>query len=228
MAWRHEEKYVLPLLEAQQIMRRVANVMRPDTHYANGEYVIQSLYFDDYRFSAMEEKAAGLAEHTKFRIRTYNADPSRISLERKVKKGILTQKKSALIDAETCAAIVMGELPHDCDERTKALWDQMHLRALRPACVVRYKRRAFTYSPLNIRITFDTQIEYLPADMFTLMEHEIRRGTPALASGQVIMEVKYDDYLPVVVRSLTMTQDLQTSFSKYAVCMMKSGRILTE
>ena len=172
---------------------------------------------------AMQEKMAGLAEHTKFRIRTYNGDPSRISLERKVKKGILTQKKGSLIDVETCAAITTGEVPHDCDERTKELWSQMRRNGLRPACVVRYQRQAFIYPQLNIRVTFDSQIEYLPPDMFLILEHETKRGRMATSPGTVIMEVKYDDYLPHFVRTLTMTKDMQTSFSKYGACMLQSG-----
>lgn len=227
MAWRHEEKYLLGRAEAAQIMQRVQAVMQTDSHYENGTYVIQSLYFDDYRYSAMEEKVAGLSEHTKFRIRTYNADPSRISLERKVKKGILTQKKSSLIDVETCARIVTGEVAQGCDEKTLALWSQMRRMGLRPVCVVRYQRRAFVYPQLNIRITFDSQIEYLPPDMFLILEHETKRGKPAISPREVIMEVKYDAYLPHVVRSLTATRQLQTSFSKYAACMMQSGQILT-
>ncbi len=58
---------------------------RPD-----GTYTVHSLYFDDWRDTALREKIDGLPRREKFRIRYYNGDLSFIRLEKKSKvRGLL-------------------------------------------------------------------------------------------------------------------------------------------
>ena len=227
MIWRHEEKYLLTPDEAADIRARISRRMTADSHYEAGLYTICSMYFDDDRLSAVAEKADGLSVHTKYRIRTYNWDGSRISLEKKIKKGVMTQKESALISIEDYAAIMRGMpvLPGK-DEKAAELWQAMRLARLKPKRIVVYDRQAFSMLPLDVRVTFDTEVSGLmPDPRFLVSGKTLARGTPALQKGMVIMEVKYDKYLPYDIRMLTQGRTMQTSFSKYAACMANSGLI---
>ena len=82
---RHEIKYIISLREAELLKYRLRALLRPDPHVrADGSYFIRSLYFDDTDYRAYHEKIAGVKERTKYRIRFYNMDDSRITLEKKL------------------------------------------------------------------------------------------------------------------------------------------------
>ena len=84
--FRHELKYLMSEGEAVLIRSRLRERARIDEHAENGSYLIRSLYFDDLRESAYEDKQAGTSERRKFRIRVYNYSDDFISLECKEKK----------------------------------------------------------------------------------------------------------------------------------------------
>ena len=63
----------------------------------NGEYVIRSVYFDDYRHTCFFENEDGADPREKYRIRIYNQSADRISLERKRKKNSMTGKDVCII-----------------------------------------------------------------------------------------------------------------------------------
>ena len=95
MAERHEEKYLITYQQYALLKDRAMQTMTPDIHGKDGSYVITSLYYDDPVQTSLLEKLDGLAKHTKFRLRTYDSQNSMIRLERKIKQGVMTQKKSA-------------------------------------------------------------------------------------------------------------------------------------
>lgn len=225
MIWRHEEKYILNPAEVTKVRSRIQNRMTTDEHHADGKYLIASIYFDDFRLSAVREKAAGLAEHTKYRIRTYNGDKSRISLEKKVKKGIMTSKTSAIIDEETFRDIMAGAPDIRASETARQLYTEMRTAGLRPKCLVKYRRQAFTFDPLDIRVTFDSEVAYLPPDPELLLNPDMPEGILSISPEETVLEVKYNRYMPYDIRLLTQTREMQSSFSKYAACMMHSGQI---
>ncbi len=225
MVWRHEEKYILPLPEVTAVRSKIQNLLETDKFHRDGRYLIASIYFDDYRFSAVREKLAGLSEHTKYRIRTYNGDKSRIMLEKKIKKGIMTQKLSSIIDEETFLDIMSGAPDIRADETARQIYTEMRTKGLKPACLVKYERQAFTLETLDIRVTFDSKISYLPPEAKYLLNPDMPGGIPAIAPTDTVMEVKYNRYIPYDVRKLTSVYEMQSSFSKYAACMLQSGRI---
>ena len=91
MASRHEEKYIIDYRQYAMLKDRAMRLLTPDPHGIMGSYMITSLYFDDFLDSALDEKLDGLAEHTKFRIRSYNCGEGLLKLERKDKHGLLTK-----------------------------------------------------------------------------------------------------------------------------------------
>ena len=85
-------------------------VLSRDKHATDGRYTIRSLYFDDYHNKALFEKLDGTDPREKFRIRIYNRQDDYICLEKKVKKGELTQKLQTRLTRTQCDAILKGDI----------------------------------------------------------------------------------------------------------------------
>ena len=208
---RHEEKYIISYADYAILKARAEKILTPDRNGQNGSYTITSLYYDDPMDTALLEKQDGLARHTKFRLRTYDYSDKVIRLERKVKEGILTQKESLSLTREQLQSL---------ETLDEDLAVEMRSIGMRPAITVRYRRDAYTYPGTDIRLTFDTDLRVLPADMQTLFDPNYG-GIPVLSGNEVIMEVKYGTYLPRFLRTLTAVPSQQLSVSKYALCREK-------
>lgn len=216
MAERREEKYLIDYSEYSVIANRIRTLLTPDKNAPDGRYSICSLYFDDPFDTALAEKEDGNAVHVKFRIRTYGGSKKTIRLERKTKRGIVTEKHSAIISEAELDKIVRGE---GVDENSECfgLVSEMYSKAFRPAISVRYDREAYIYEPLGIRVTFDFNIDSLPPEKETLFG-KTERALPAIDRGQIIMEIKYFDRCPSFIRKCCSTNGMQLSVSKYALC----------
>lgn len=218
MLSRHEEKYILDYRQYLVLKNRAMQVLTPDSHGDWGSYVITSLYFDDPRDSALDEKLDGLPEHSKFRLRTYDCSDRFIKLERKDKQGILTKKISASLSREQIEDVCGGCMePERFSGTAYELAAQMKNKALRPVVAVRYRRDAYYHPGSDLRLTFDTELETIGPEVQTLFDPDIR-GVPALPSNSVIMEIKYGSHIPNFVRKLTAVNCKQLSVSKYALC----------
>ena len=221
MASRHEEKYIIDYRQYVMLKDRACQLMTPDPHGQNGSYVITSVYYDDFLDHALYEKLDGLPEHSKFRIRTYDYSDRVIKLERKDKTGILTHKLSA--------SMTRDQIPKLCGVHTDLadfpgkLYDlaaQVRAADLRPVVAVRYTRDAFCFEGMDLRLTFDTNLEAIAPDPEALFSPLVS-GLPVLGGNEVIMEIKYGDYIPAFVRKFTAVSCKQLSVSKYALCREK-------
>lgn len=219
--YRHEWKHEISYSDMIAIRSRLRAVTTPDPHAVNGSYFIRSLYFDNLDDKALREKVDGVNMREKFRIRYYNHDPSVIHLEKKSKVSGLGTKYSALLTAEQAQNIVDGDLEwmKESDSAlVKELYLKMNYQVLRPRTIVDYTREPFIYGPGNVRVTFDYDIrtgmratDFLNPDCITI---------PAKDAG-IILEVKWDAYLPSVIRDCVLTPGRRvTAFSKYAQCRM--------
>ena len=218
MASRHEEKFLIDYTQYVILRSRAESAMLPDPHTTDGSYLITSVYYDDRNDTALYEKLDGIKVHTKYRVRTYDCNPSPVNLERKVKRGIMTEKFSTTVEPE--------QLPLFSDPaadltlfsgRTQVMATEMRSKGLLPVVTVRYKRDAFVYPSADIRLTFDTNVEALSPD-FEHLFSDSQGGIPALPRNVVIMEVKYGEYLPAFVRKIASCSTKQLSVSKYALC----------
>lgn len=218
MAERHEEKYLIDYRQYAMLKANAMKVLTPDSHGKQGSYVITSLYYDDLMDTALLEKQDGLARHTKFRLRTYDGREDLIKLERKVKEGILTQKQTATVTKEQLP--LLGVQTDGFAGQAFDLATQMVAGGLRPSITVRYKRDAFFYEGTDLRLTFDTDLEVLPATQQALFDASTA-GIPVLDKNTVIMEIKYGKYVPDFIRLLTAVPSRQLSVSKYALCREK-------
>ena len=216
LAERREEKYLITLSEYSKISSRLKQLLTPDKNGVDGKYSICSLYFDDPFDTALLEKEDGNPVHIKFRIRTYNGEKKIIKLERKTKRGIVTEKHSATITKEELDKILSNE---SIDENSECfgLVSEMRTKAFRPVVSVKYNREAYVMPSLGIRVTFDTMIDSLPPEKDSLFGANLP-VRPSLPRNEVIMEIKYSQRCPAFIRRSCKAFGLQLSVSKYALC----------
>lgn len=217
--YRHEWKYVINTADALMLRQRLRAVMRTDVNAKDGKYVIRSLYFDNPADQALREKSDGIGQREKFRMRYYNGDRSQIHLEKKSKYNGLGTKERALLTAAEAQRIIDADTDwmRDCDRRlVRELYLKMRNRGLRPKTIVDYTREPFVYAAGNVRVTLDDNIrtglggtDFLNPDCVMI---------PA-ADAQTILEVKWDAFLPSVIRDAVQLENRQESaYSKYAAC----------
>lgn len=227
--YRHELKYICSDLELRIVEQKLRTVMQTDPHAdRNGEYLIRSVYFDDYHRSRFFENEDGVDPREKFRIRAYNCSDARISLEKKIKRNGMTGKKSCLIDRETCMKMIAGKPITDHLGQHPLLDEwilQAETAALRPVMLGEYVRKPYIYRLGNVRITFDRNISasWRAQDIFERQTSRIA----VLPTGYHVLEVKYDDFLPDVIYQLIDSGHMrQTTFSKfYLGCRAIGGKI---
>lgn len=222
MAERREEKYLLDFRLYSLIKGRVAKVLIPDPHYPDGSYTVTSLYFDDAYKSAYYEKADGLAIHKKFRIRSYDFSEEFLRLEKKVKRGLITSKDTAVISRAELDKLTDAPFALDgFSEKAFPLAAEMQSAGLQPAVTVRYQREAFFLEGTDVRVTFDTRVESLAPFTDSLFDGT-RVAIPAIHPLCIIMEIKYNGRLPVLIRRLCACDAKTLSVSKYALCTADS------
>ena len=221
MLSRHEEKYIIDYRQYALLRERALQLLTPDPHGQMGSYVITSLYYDDFLDHALDEKLDGLAEHTKFRVRTYDHSDTMIKLERKDKHGILTKKTSAGILREQIGLLNGVYTPlSSFSGNAYDLAAQIQAGDLRGTTVVRYRRDAFFFHGSDLRLTFDRELEAIEPDPEALFSPSVS-GRPVLDGNGVIMEIKYGSHIPAFVRKFTAVHSKQLSVSKYALCREK-------
>ena len=182
--------------------------------------MIRSLYFDDPDDSCLYEIAAGVDLRSKYRIRYYGDDTGRISLEKKAKRSNLMLKRISLLTKEEAQLLCAGRYLRDCaslDPLKKEMTWKIMAKGFRPAVIVEYERIPYVFAAGNVRITFDTNIRSSNDTADFLGDYSYTR--PVLPSGRMILEVKYDEFLPALIYDCINITDLQQlSISKYALC----------
>lgn len=219
--FRHEYKYLCSNTQLRIQQGRLEALLRPDPHAGpDGRYAIRSVYFDDPEDSCLRENEDGAEPRAKYRLRIYNGSDSRISLERKAKLRGMTHKDAALVDRKTADALLAGRIPFPAGEESpllRRMLTDMTLRILRPRVIVQYVRTPFVLAAGNVRITLDEHIASSQAvDRFFEPDFPLR---PVLPTGQGVLEVKWDQFLPSwVYQSLQLENLHWTAFSKYYLC----------
>ena len=216
--YRHEYKYIISAQSAELLKRRLPCMMARDPHAGeSGQYTIRSLYFDDPKFSAFDDKMAGLRDRVKYRLRCYNYNRDFIRLEKKEKHGELTRKTGQTLTPQQVKALQECRWG-DLTQAEGALLDEFRLGiacSLRPAVLVDYDRTPFVCNAGQTRITLDENIRTKPFD------GDLWAGStamvPVLEPGQVVLEVKFNDFLPGYL-GLEDIPKINLAISKYVLC----------
>ncbi len=220
--YRHELKYAIPYAEYLAVRQRLRTVMSVDPHVSkSGLYQTRSVYFDNSDDKALREKIDGIGKREKFRIRYYNDDFSFITLEKKIKENNLCLKYDAVITEKEFRKIMDGDIEFMKDhpeELVRELYAKMKYQRLKPRVLVSYIREPYIFKAGNVRVTFDSKIR---TSLFhqKFLDNKVTDISATDAPQDMIMEVKYDAYLPEIIQDLIQVPSLrQQAFSKYSMC----------
>ena len=140
-------------------------------------------------------------------------------MEKKAKLNGLGTKAVAELSATEAQAVVDGDLSwmrSSGRPLVQELYHKMRTQGLRPRTIVDYTREPFVYGPGNVRVTLDYDIRtgLSCTDLLNPNCVTIPAGDPV-----TILEVKWDAFLPDVIRAAVQLEGRRTgAFSKYAAC----------
>lgn len=214
---RRELKHGITKADCYLIRNNLQHFMTLDPHGNNGKYLIRSVYFDNFDNRIMNQKTEGYYHRDKFRARLYDYNTDFINLEKKSKRDNLTYKQKCKITAAEYEQIRIGELDwmaEDSRDLIRELYINMNLYQLKPTTVVDYEREVFIYPHGNVRVTFDSNVrtsyrntDFINPDLVMV---------EALDPNDVILEVKFDEFLPDIIKSLLQVVNTRkTAYSKY-------------
>ena len=218
---RHELKYYIDPPQYRILRSRLSALLSKDPHAGpDGRYHIRSLYFDDFKNTAFFEKQIGVARRKKYRMRIYDHSDAVIKLEKKIRMDQYIGKETAILSREAADRILSGEvtfLAGSENRLLRAFYLESRHSLLRPNVIVDYYREAYIHPMGNVRITFDIGLhtgldclELFNMDIFTM---------GAIEEPGVILEIKYDNFLPQAIRGLfPSTIRPRFSIGKYVIC----------
>lgn len=222
--YRNEWKYLIDTAQKEYVCRRLSPFLKLDPHAKNGGYMIRSLYFDDYFQTAYEEKDAGVLRRKKYRIRIYDCSDSSIKLERKKKFGSYIFKEDAPLTRDEVYQILDGNYgfllksPHSlCRE----FYVECMSNVMRPRTIVDYEREPWIMDEGTVRITFDMDVR-AAIGSYDIFDASLP-ALPVLEPGKCVMEVKFTEFLPQIVREILPDRASEfTAVSKYVLCYDKT------
>ena len=214
---RHEEKFLLNPGEAALARALLDGALHRDRYSAGGAYYIRSLYFDTPFDNDYADKVLGISDRRKVRLRIYGTNADKARLELKEKQGLYSHKTGVTLSREEALALVAGErefLRRSPDAAARRAGNLLVQEARRPVVLVDYERTAWTMPVERVRITLDEHVRAARSDAL------FDAAVPMVgvhSGGAVILEVKYDHYLPGHIRRLLCAVRGQgMSISKYA------------
>lgn len=218
---RFELKYLLEVDRARRFLADLGGYCRMDPHSdPERGYSVYSLYWDTPDLECFWEKVDGQKYRRKLRLRRYG-DGASVFVEIKQRIDRTVQKRRARMDSEAAAEMFSaagvgpdaghGELDPVLQE---ALY-LAHRRRLEPKLAVLYRRLAyFGNYDSELRITLDTRVQY---DAHALdIRKPFETGKYALEPKLGVLEIKFNERVPIWLTKLTAHHDLQiVRFSKY-------------
>lgn len=220
---RHELKYILTPIQYELLRSKLKWVLQPDANASDeGDYFIRSIYFDSPDKIALKEKLMGINRRKKYRIRFYNGNSDFCRLECKEKTGSRIQKLSCKLTREQLNRLLEPELfqANASDSSKDSLYAELEMliatERYRPVVTVDYVREAYTLPLSDLRITFDKELAWGPVE--GCLEQD--RYLANIYGEHVILEVKYNEYLPQHISAiLSSVSPVQTAASKYVACV---------
>ncbi len=217
MKYRIEQKFLCDARDYAVLKARMQALLFLDENAGdNPVYHIRSVYFDDIYQSKFYENEDGVDNRSKYRIRAYNANDAVIHFERKSKTNGYNNKTSFSLSPARYAEFMAEDFtftPSDIPLENEISLQRIS-RGLAPSLIVAYDREAYTYPAGNVRVTFDSNIS-ASSDMADFFSPNLA-AVPILQSGQFILEVKFDEFLPRhIERALDLKKLQQITFSKF-------------
>lgn len=210
----HFRRFEFKYLVSPQQHRRIVNLLRsqmiPDPYGGgDGDYKVNSLYFDSPGMRYYRENEAGLEGRQKIRHRYYDEDSANMFWE-------IKKKISDVVFKDRC-------LSNRPDPKLKSLLRcYTLLHRLRPVLWVRYSREAWQLPGREFRITFDSEIVAAKESGEAYMPPRREKILP----GWVVMELKYSGMLPKwIYRVISEYSLIRQPIGKYRLAVEKLGMV---
>lgn len=222
---RRECKYFLSVADYTKARHILKRLTESDGFHSMGDsYFIRSLYFDDIYGTAVDDKLAGVEFRDKFRLRSYGTDLDYVKLERKRKANEFITKISETLTRKEAEEIADGNYSCLLEKSpvARTLYVGLVRKGFRPIVLTDYEREAYTLPFNNIRITFDTNIRSNRHNLNLFDDSTVMK--PILPPGVVVMEVKYNHFLPGWFNTtLQLDNPLRSAVSKYVLSNLQAG-----
>jgi len=218
---RYEMKYKINSKQEDALLKIVKRHMEEDKY---GKTSIASLYYDtpDRRLIRASLEKPQFKE--KIRLRSYGEadENSPLYLEIKRKTNKVVYKRRLMVSQAEADAFFNYEKPIDATAQIakEITYFRDYYKSLEPACVIIYDRVAFVGDEGNLRLTFDERPRYRIDDLKLSKNLD---GTLILPEGELIMEIKAQESLPLwLTGALDSLRIRKTSFSKYGEAYIKT------
>jgi hypothetical protein len=219
--FRHELKYYINYYEYEILRSKLKAVLKQDKFSVDDRgYHIRSLYLDNLYDNDLFEKNYGILKRKKIRIRIYNTSDKVIKLERKYRYGEYICKESVSLSKEEYLRIYNFDYEF-LKEKEHSLYRDFYLylrsENLKPKIIVDYKREAYVGKESDVRITFDKELSTATNTIDIFNKNLVT--VEALSYPLLVMEVKFNGYLPNYIRRiLELDSHNRSAISKYVIC----------
>lgn len=212
---RYEIKYLLTSQQKERILQVMEPYMKLDCY---GRTMIRNIYYDTNSFRLIRRSLEKPAYKEKPRIRSYQAaageDPVFVELKKKY-QSVVYKRRLTLPEEQAMYAFRYNlPLPVHSQIAQEIEYFRAYYAGLHPTVFLAYEREAYySLDGGEFRVTFDENILYREYN-FSLGSKV--SGTPLLAEGQTLMEIKTAGGLPLwMSRELNRLRVYPASFSKY-------------
>jgi hypothetical protein len=231
---RYELKFKIPVSLKEALLESIRLDLNRDPKAGpEGTYRVSSLYYDSPQMDAYWEKLDGVLYRRKFRLRYYGRPsemPEAAFMEIKHRHDKTVSKERIRLAPEG-AGKLLGQtwelsrlseaaLRHEASTASVSrIVRAFHNENLRPAVVVTYIREPWVgIHDTDLRVTFDMRGEAHGPSAY--LAAGLEPGHPFMAKNEVILEVKFDRFLPRWLQQRLIAERLRpVRFSKYAEAM---------
>ena len=211
---RKEMKFLLSAYQTAFLRERLQGHMEIDQY---GKTSIASLYYDTPNYRLIRASMEKPAFKEKIRLRSYGlateTSPVFLELKRKAKGVVYKRRIETTIPQVERFFAGKEDLRADSqiDREITAFRD--FYGTLQPACLIIYDRTAYFEPDGDLRLTIDEAPRYR---METMTLTDSMDGSPLMAYGRTILEVKVQDAVPLWLTEILSAGQIRTgSFSKY-------------
>ena len=160
--WRFEKKFIV---ESHLFTSVLKSFLQDGWYEIFPDRYVNSVYFDDIKFTSYYENLLGISDRVKYRLRFYGYTFRGEGVyERKIRHSDVNTKKTIKVSD---LSLDLGKLQFP------------EMTALSPVVHVRYKRKYFFNSILDCRMTIDSDLEY-----------KCLRSKNLVNDGRLVIEIK--------------------------------------
>lgn len=228
---RYEYKYLCSIEKAEQFKTLIKENMYMDPNASSTGYTVNSIYYDDDKYTSYHEKIDGEDQRVKIRLRFYGdfgqltaPGDNTVFLEAKHRYNNLIHKERLLYNAEFLPFFGKSNDLHNPEswisksnnpETINSLIHLIEKRPISPQCWLSYHREPYLcrLDP-SLRITFDTNLRVHGSN--AIQDHHANDGTLFLPENLCVLEIKFHWAIPLWVLDASRHMGLQLRrYSKY-------------